>query len=126
MFKKILVMMFVMISFSAAAEDAKNESKKLDLYYFYNNTRCFNCREFERMTKELAPSLPVNLKLVNVQDKGNEHYIKDYKLFSKSIIVVNDKGHYRNLDKIWSLVRDEEKFKKYVTDEVHAFAKEAK
>ncbi len=115
--KKIILSLIALISFSAVA----NAETKYNLYYFHNNTRCGNCIAFEEMSKKLAPSLPVNFKIINTQNEGNEHYINDYKLYTKSIVITDDKGNYKNLDKIWNYVRDEKKFNQYIEDEVLLF-----
>lgn len=117
MFKKILLGLFTIFTFAGIAK-AENT---YTLYYFYGNVRCMTCRNFERMTTELAPNLPVEFKTINTDDKGNEHYLSDYGLYTKSVVITDNKGKYKNLEKIWSYGRDENKFKTYITEEVNAF-----
>jgi hypothetical protein len=55
----------------------------------------------------------------------NEHFIKDYQLYTRSLVVVDESNpkRFKNLDKVWQLVRDKPAFLKYVQDEVRAFRK---
>jgi len=50
---------------------------------------------------------------VNINGEGNFHYVKDYKLYTKSGIIseeVNGKEvRWGNLEKIWEYLRDEGK-----------------
>jgi hypothetical protein len=64
-------------------------------------------------------------KAVNTDEKENEHFIDDYKLYTKALILSKVKDgeevEWVNLDKIWKLVGDEDKYKTYVTSEVKEF-----
>ena len=64
---------------------------------------------------------------VNVEVKGNEHFVKDYELYTKSVVLSETKNgkevRWKNLDKVWTLLGDEAAFKKYVRDEVSAYLK---
>lgn len=120
MLKRLIwaVLFVFSVVFGANAAESKHT-----LYYFYSNMRCTTCRNFERMTTDIAPSLPVQFKTINTDDKGNEHYMSDYGLYTKSVVIVDDKGNYKNLEKIWDYSRNEDKFKAYITDEVNTFIK---
>lgn len=100
------------------------------VYYLHNNTRCINCIRFEKYTKDVINDVfadqvkegKIALKILNYELSEYSHYVEDYKLVTKAVIVVKmDKGRqtgWKNLDKIWVLVNDEKAFKKYITDEV--------
>jgi len=64
-------------------------------------------------------------RAVNVDEPGNAHFVRDYELYSKSIVVVkihNEKQTtWKNLERIWELVGDKGVFIKYVQDEVGAY-----
>jgi hypothetical protein len=68
-------------------------------------------------------------KMVNYEKPGNEHYVEDYKLYAKSIVVVEMKGDERvrwnNLDKIWQLVSSEKEFIDYIQEGVRSYLGEA-
>lgn len=120
MLKRLIILVLLIFLFVGTVNASES---KYTLYYFYGNIRCTTCRNFERMTTELAPNLPVVFKTVNTDEAGNEHYMTDYRLYTKSVVIIDDKGNYKNLDKIWELGRNEDKFKAYITDEVGAFIK---
>ena len=72
----------------------------------------------------------MEFKVVNVEDKGNEHYGKDYQLYTKSLILslVKDGKEikWKNMDKIWEYVGNRQRFIDYVKSGVSDFLKEAK
>jgi hypothetical protein len=59
---------------------------------------------------------------VNVQLPENRHFINDYQLFTKSLVIVRIQNGYRvewkNLEKVWELAGDKQAFLTYVQDEV--------
>jgi hypothetical protein len=62
---------------------------------------------------------------VNVQLPENRHYIQDYRLFTRSLVLVKVRDgkqvEWRNLDKVWELVGDKAQFEKYVQTNVKAY-----
>jgi hypothetical protein len=100
------------------------------VYYIHNNTRCINCIRFEKYTKDVINDVfdqqvkeeKLVLKILNYENSENYHYVTDYNLVTKAVIVAKMKDgkqtEWKNLDKIWVLVNDEAAFKKYITDEV--------
>lgn len=110
--------------------------RKVVAYYFYGNVRCATCRRFETWTAEALKrdfaaemsSGALDWRLINVDSPGNAHFMKDYRLYTKSVVVAEfidgRQGRWRNLEKIWQLARNELDFKRYVHDEVAAFLEE--
>ena len=106
-------------------------------YYFHGTFRCPTCKKLEQYAKEVIESDfkdalasgKLSFKVVNVESKGNEHYAKDYQLYTKSVVLSLSKDgkeiRSKNLDKIWQLVGNKEQYENYVRDEVAAFLKEA-
>lgn len=66
-------------------------------------------------------------RLVNIDEPANRHYIDDYQLYAKSVIVADvrdgEEVRWKNLMKVWQLTRDKELFIKYIQDEVRAYLK---
>ena len=62
---------------------------------------------------------------VNVEEKGNEHFMKDYKLYTKSLVIVDlvdgAQVRWKNLERIWELLRDDGAFRQYVQGEVRSY-----
>ena len=63
--------------------------------------------------------------LVNLDEPANTHYIEDYQLYSKSVIVSDvrdgEEVRWKNLMKVWQLTNDKAAFIRYVQDEVRDY-----
>ena len=103
------------------------------VYYFHGKNRCHTCRRIEQLTtqavtesfaKEIETGL-VKLKVINVDEKENAHFNKDYQLFTKSVVVSDrvkrEEKQWKNLQKVWELVHDDEAFKAYIRNEIKAY-----
>ncbi len=139
--KKLIVILLavvavISISFSAFAGEGKSPSKVI-AYYFYGTMRCLTCHKLEQYSKEAIEtnfkdalaSGNLEFKAINVEDKGNEHYGKDYQLYTKSLILslVEDGKQikWKNMDKIWEYVGNKQRFIDYVKSGVADFLKES-
>jgi len=117
----------------ALAADTTLIDQRVVVYYFHTNYRCNTCRKLEAYSHAaIEATFPKELesgrlvwRLVNVEDKGNEHFVEDYGLYTKSLVLVQEsKGQqvrWKNLEKIWELVTQQEKFYEYVQDEVRTY-----
>lgn len=106
-------------------------------YYFHGAFRCPTCHKLEQYAKEVIEadfkdalaSGNLEFKVVDVEDKENEHYVNDYQLYTKALILslVKDGKEIRskNLEKIWEYVGNKQKYYDYVKNEVADFLKEA-
>lgn len=116
-----------------AAPDTTALARRVIAYYFHTDYRCATCRKLEAYShaaiqaafaNELATGRLV-WRLVNVEEKGNEHFVKDYELYTKALVVVDETNgrqvRWKNLEKIWELVTQQEKFYGYVQDEVRGY-----
>lgn len=112
------------------------ENNHLSVYYFHGNFRCPTCYKIEQYAKEaietnfkedLASGKMV-FKAINVEEKGKEHFIDDYQLYTKSLIIslVKDGKEikYKNLTKVWEYIRNKQTFFDYVKNEVTSYLKE--
>ena len=136
LFLVILAVVAVISVSTAFAID--NSSAKVIAYYFHGSFRCYTCTNMEKFSKEAIEtnfkdalaSGNLEFKAVNVEDRGNEHFVNDYKLYTKSLILsmVKDGKEVKskNLDKIWELARNKQRFIDYVTSEINGFMKDAK
>ncbi len=110
---------------------------KVTAYYFHGSFRCHTCAKMEKYSREAIEtnfkdtlqSGRLEFKAVNVEDRGNEHFVDDYKLYTKSLVLslVKDgkEVKHRNLDKIWQLAGNKQKFIDYVRGEISLFLKDA-
>jgi len=115
-----------------AAETAK-AIPKFVAYYFHGNMRCVTCRTIEAYTQEAVETgFPEALKdgrlqfrVVNIEKPGNEHFVQDYQLATRSVVLVQfangKQEQWKNLPRVWELVRDKEAFLKYVQDEMRSY-----
>jgi len=112
---------------------AQAVTDKVIVTYFHGNRRCPTCRKLEAFSQEAITTAftdklekgNLEWRVVNFEDEGNEHFVKDYQLFSQSLILSRTKDGketgWKNLDKIWELVGDKDKFLAYVQTETKAF-----
>jgi hypothetical protein len=118
-----------------SAEDAPAAatSDGVVAFYFHGNTRCTTCKKIEAYADEaihtgFAQALETNAlrwRVVNVEEPENRHFIEDFQLVTRSVVLAeyrDDKVvRWKNLDKVWQLVRDKDGFTSYVQDETHEF-----
>ncbi|MDO9528188.1 MAG: nitrophenyl compound nitroreductase subunit ArsF family protein [Syntrophales bacterium] len=113
------------------SNDKKNH--KVVVYYFHGNYRCFSCTRIEQMTliavgeafeTEIKNGL-LEMKTVNVENQKNRHFIEEYQLYTKSVIVSDRAGgkevRWKNLQRIWELFRNDEVFKTYIQKEIATY-----
>lgn len=107
--------------------EVKNGTKTI-VYYFYAKPRCVSCKKIESYTKETVSSLnnpKVEFKTVDLDQPENKHYAKDYKLYTKSVVLSKVKNgkevKSKNLSEIWTKLGDKKSFKNYVTKEIKSF-----
>ena len=129
------VLIFMAGETGAAEKDAKipSERAKVIVYYFHGTYRCVSCTKIEKWSYEaIKDSFPKALKEgrllwkpINVEKPENRHFVNEYSLFTKSLIITEVQGEkqtkWKNLDKVWRLLRDQEKFSAYVTQEVKIY-----
>lgn len=102
-------------------------------YYFHTTNRCSSCLTIEKWTAEaiqtaFAAQLADGMlawRVVNVEDSTNTHFIEDYQLVSKSVVLVryaNGKpGKWENLQKVWQLLGDRTVFQDYIKSSTSSF-----
>ncbi len=123
------------VSKSALADQKPGETKdhSVIVYYFHGTFRCGTCKRIEKLTKEAVTESFANeirsglleMKVINVDEAENKHFVKDYRLFTKSVVVSDIVGgketQWKNLQKVWELVHNEAAFKKYIQNEIEAY-----
>ena len=105
--------------------------------YFHTTARCASCLKIEDLTNATMTTRfagPIAEKrivwrLVNLDEPENAHYVKDYGLYTKSVVVTEVKEgrevRWKNLDQVWQLLGDPAGFQGYVEREVQAFLDKA-
>jgi hypothetical protein len=118
---------------AAPPQEAPQTATKTIVYYFHGTGRCQTCQTIQAYAEEavraaFGAELSIGQLLwlpLNVDEAGNEHFVKDYQLYTRSLVVVDgsNRKRFKNLEKVWQLVGDKPAFVKYVQDEVRAFRK---
>ena len=106
------------------------------VYYFMTTQRCPSCEKIEAYTSEAVRNTFAGMiadkkmmwKMVNVDEPENAHFVRDYGLFTKSVVVVRYREgrqyDWKNLDQVWMLLNDKAAFQDYVVREITAFVGE--
>jgi len=114
----------------------KTKNNYVVAYYFHGNFRCYSCYRIEQLSKKAIEHYFKNeldsgkliFKAVNVEEKGNEHFIQDYQLYTKSLIIslVKDgkEVKFNNLTRVWEFFGNKQRFFEYVRDEITKYLKE--
>lgn len=109
------------------------ESSTIVVSYFHTTARCASCLRIEELTAStvtgrfVVPLADRHLvwRVVNVDEPENAHYLKDYQLYTKSVVVSEVRGgkevRWKNLDRVWTLLGQPEAFQEYVEKEVRSF-----
>lgn len=102
-------------------------------YYFHGNQRCRTCKTIETYAEEAIQNgfageikdRRLEWQVVNIDQPENEHYVQDFQLVTRSLVLqekVNGaQERWKNLPRIWELVRNKEAFQEYVQEETRAF-----
>jgi hypothetical protein len=131
----ISMLCFLHSVYPAAAKEVPADSQKKDAftieaYYFHGDFRCANCLTIEQFSREaIEKYFPNQLKngklaftVVNIDQSENQHFIKDYQLYTRSLIIAEFKNgkqvKWTNLAKVWDYIRDRDAFHTYVKTEI--------
>lgn len=131
----ILTTAFLMLTRVPSGTCSQPDSPKVEnasehiVYYFYTSKRCTTCRKIEQWAEEAIKDLVeagrVQWQAVNIELPENEHFVKDFQLYTKSVIVAEYKQgkpiRWENLPDIWKLARDREQFVDYVAGQTRQF-----
>jgi hypothetical protein len=116
--------------------EVKAQNSKVIAYYFHGTFRCTTCRTIEQYSHDAIQTCfeeelgngRLEFRPVNVEEPGNKHFIQDYQLVTRSLVLSLVTGgketKWKNLADVWKLVRDKERFFQYVKGEVEVFLKE--
>lgn len=141
----LLAVVVSMYAFSSNADSKKVEvnsvvesnvpisDSKVVAYYFYTTARCISCHKIEQYTKEALEKFfsdeiasgKLDFQMINIDEAQNKHYIQDYKLYTKSVVLSKVSSgkevEFKNLEKVWHLLGNRDKFYQYIKDETNNF-----
>ena len=114
-----------------------NRADRVIAYYFHGNYRCASCTKLEKYSrdaitmyfdKEIKQGF-FSFKTVNTDLSENKHFLQDYQLYTKSLVLIAVKNNkplkWKNLDKIWQHLNNQNDFYKYVQTETKKFLEDA-
>jgi hypothetical protein len=111
----------------------KEAPEKFIAFYFHGNFRCTSCRKIEQYSREAiekffteqlkAEKLVFNI--INIDLPENKHFVEEYQLYTRSLIIAEFKGgkqvRWKNLNKVWNYLNDRDKFYEYVKSEIKKY-----
>ena len=103
--------------------------------YCHGHARCSNCVKIEQYSREaietgLRKALDsgrLRFEVVDVEEPAHRHYIQDYGLYTKSLVLVAEAGgkevRHKVLNGVWDHLSDKTAFMTYVKSETESFLK---
>jgi hypothetical protein len=99
---------------------------RLVAYYFHGNVRCQTCRTIEAYAEEAIrngypeqlASGKVEWHALNIEQPENEHFVQDFSLVTRSVVLVRmqdgAQAEWKRLDNVWNLVHTKQAFVDYI------------
>ena len=120
---------------SPAAESAVAQSggPVVTVTYFTTRVRCASCMRIEEWTRQAVDSRfadevasgRVSFRMIYFDNRANAHYVQDYQLVTKSVVVSESldgrEQGWVNLQDVWLLLRDQQAFTDHVAEAVNAY-----
>ncbi len=137
------ILLITALSFSSSMAEQKTTGKKFGradkvmAYYFHGNYRCASCTKIEKYSRDVITKYFdkeikegfLTFKTVNTDLSENKHYLQDYQLYTRSLVLINVKNNkvvrWKNLDKVWRHLNNQNDFYNYVQTETRKFLEEA-
>lgn len=139
--RKVLIVLAVLMIFGFAdvfAGPPQNNTSTVIVYYFHRTVRCPSCTLLEELTRDAVEigftreldNGKVTMQAINVDEKDNEHFVDDYHLSVQSVVLSQvehgKEKRWKNLDRVWTLLEDQEQLWEYLQKEIRSFLKEAR
>lgn len=117
----------------AGVDEAALPADGVVVTYFTTDIRCANCRTIEALSREsVSTRFPEDFKsgrvvfrVINTDRPEHKHFLDDYKLVSKTVIVSRRKAgmerDWVNLQDVWLKLSDPAGFVDYVGDAVKRY-----
>lgn len=115
------------------AESPQRIENGIVVYYFHGTQRCKPCETIDKLTfralhkhfKKDLDEQRIYYRPVNLDQPWNEHYIMDFNLSTKTVVLVRyldgAQTEWKVLDDVWFLYEDEPKFIEFIRDELDQF-----
>lgn len=121
---------------SQAAESSTTDTgdvTKVVVYYFSEGKECSTCENIESYTREALETYfshelssgVIAWRSIDVDERRHEHFIPEYNLYTKSVVLVQcEHGRqvrWKNLEAVWDLVYDKPSFMEYIRDQTREY-----
>jgi len=118
---------------TAIAVAGPAKANRVVAYYFHVTARCTTCMTIQAYTAEALTagfrdalaSGELEFRPVNIQRAENRHFIQDYKLYTRSVVIARfDEGRqieWKNLENVWDLTVSKPAFVSYVRRHVREY-----
>ncbi|MCC6143433.1 MAG: hypothetical protein IT368_06475 [Candidatus Hydrogenedentes bacterium] len=115
---------------SAAEDGPVPAGADLVVYFFDQGKDCATCENIPAYTQavledsfgDALASGRIVWRVVDVEAAENAHFVEDFGLFAKAIVLVRMASGrqvaWKNLDRVWDLVYDQAGFVAYIREEV--------
>ena len=140
-----IISFMIIFTINQASADENTEMEKTEIQtparhlvvtYFHPTFRCPTCHKIEELSDKAVKSHfedelksgKVVWQVINVDEPENKHFIKDYSLYSKHLIVSEMKDgkevRWKDLTEVWTYVKNDQKFDDYVKTGIADWLKE--
>lgn len=101
--------------------------------YFISGVRCESCKKIEDLSRETAEksfsaevaTQKLVFRVVDTGEPANRHYVDDYKLTSKTVVIsrrVDGKEtEWKDMDKVWDLLDQPDAFRSYLASAIQDY-----
>lgn len=126
----ILYALVLSLGFVSLESNDKVQKDRVEVVYYHGDVRCMTCIKIESLIKRTVEEFyqkqvdagKIVFKSVNYDKKENEKFADKYDLFNQTLIISVNKNNkevkWKNSEKIWELISNEEKFMNYVKIEI--------
>lgn len=120
----------------SAIKNTPNQGAAADsvvAFYFHGRVRCGPCSLIEQYTqeaiqthfKEELKNKKLAFKSINVEQPENRHFIEDFKLYSRGVVIAKLKDgktvEWKNLPGVWQNIRNKNAFESYIKAEIEKY-----
>ena len=111
----------------------KVDGDQVVMTYFMMGTRCVSCRKIEALARETAEKDFANelashklvFRVMNCDEPANQHYVKDYNLTSKTVVISHRRDdkemEWKDMEKVWDLLDEPAAFRAYLAEPIRQY-----
>lgn len=109
------------------------EGPQVVMTYFVIGTRCASCMKIEALARETAEkdfarelrSNKVVFRVIDTDEPSNRHYLNDYKLTSKTVVISRridgSETAWKDMEKVWDLFDEAPAYHAYLGAQIREY-----